>query len=318
MHNTELHHVVQLIKSGDKATALNILNKLVKQEPNNENLWYLMAICVGSEEEKKKYLIKVLEINPDHSKAKSAIARLIPTTQNIPPNKANHRTPSLNLSLNFLVILLSLCLLWLVFRVNSLDKKLSLAQSDLKRLNKDIAVTQIDVSTLDMNLTATRVDVSNLNLEISDVQSALIILDGDVSTAFSAIRTLASGLDYVTPLAENANRYAHEHTYFSDIRLKTDVQEISDPLARVLTLHGIQFYWNENASTELELSNRPQVGFIAQEVELVFPELVIIDPQTGYKTIDYAKLTPILVEAVREQQTRIEELEQEVEALQKK
>jgi hypothetical protein len=50
-----------------------------------------------------------------------------------------------------------------------------------------------------------------------------------------------------------------------------------------------------------------QFGFIAQEFEKVIPELVRTD-KDGYKSIDYVKLTPILVVAIQEQQKQIEEL----------
>jgi len=57
-----------------------------------------------------------------------------------------------------------------------------------------------------------------------------------------------------------------------------------------------------------------QLGFIAQEFEKVIPELVRTD-ENGYKSIDYVKLTPVLVEAIREQQKQIDELKQLVQSL---
>jgi len=57
-----------------------------------------------------------------------------------------------------------------------------------------------------------------------------------------------------------------------------------------------------------------QLGFIAQEFEKVIPELVRND-ENGYKSIDYVKLTPVLVEAIREQQKQIDELKQLVQSL---
>ena len=57
-----------------------------------------------------------------------------------------------------------------------------------------------------------------------------------------------------------------------------------------------------------------QFGFIAQEFEQVIPELVKTD-KDGYKSIDYVKVTPVLVEAIKEQQQQIESVKQENQQL---
>lgn len=53
-----------------------------------------------------------------------------------------------------------------------------------------------------------------------------------------------------------------------------------------------------------------QIGVIAQDVEKLYPEVVFTDKE-GYKSVDYAKLTPVLIEAIKEQQNLIEALKQE-------
>ncbi|MBK8495244.1 MAG: tail fiber domain-containing protein [Chitinophagaceae bacterium] len=57
-----------------------------------------------------------------------------------------------------------------------------------------------------------------------------------------------------------------------------------------------------------------QIGFIAQEVEKVFPELVVTC-KDGYKAVDYSKITPVLLEAIKDQQKQIDELNRKVEKL---
>ncbi|MFN3329287.1 MAG: tail fiber domain-containing protein, partial [Fervidobacterium pennivorans] len=59
---------------------------------------------------------------------------------------------------------------------------------------------------------------------------------------------------------------------------------------------------------------RRQIGFIAQDVEKVFPELVFEDSE-GIKSLDYSKFTPVLLQAIKEQQQQIEKLQQENEEL---
>ena len=91
----------------------------------------------------------------------------------------------------------------------------------------------------------------------------------------------------------------------SDKRLKDNIQNIQNPIQKVQQLNGVTWDWNSNAD-ELQ-QTLPNVGVIAQEVEVVFPQLVH-DRENGYKGVDYAKLTGLLIEAVKEQQKQIEEL----------
>jgi len=59
-----------------------------------------------------------------------------------------------------------------------------------------------------------------------------------------------------------------------------------------------------------------QIGFIAQEVQKIVPE--VVDNNGAHYSMQYAPLTALLVEAVKEQQTMIEELRKEIEALKTK
>jgi hypothetical protein len=91
----------------------------------------------------------------------------------------------------------------------------------------------------------------------------------------------------------------------SDERLKNNIELISNPIEKVQQLKGVTWEWNENAD-ELQQS-LPNVGVIAQDVEKVLPQLVH-DRDNGYKGVDYAKLTGLLIEAIKEQQKQIDEL----------
>jgi len=91
----------------------------------------------------------------------------------------------------------------------------------------------------------------------------------------------------------------------SDERLKDNIELISNPIERVQALKGVTWDWNSNAD-ELQQS-LPNVGVIAQDVEKVLPQLVT-DRDNGFKGVDYAKLTGLLIEAVKDQQKQIDEL----------
>ena len=148
----------------------------------------------------------------------------------------------------------------------------------------------------------------------------IVLLIASQFVLYSRVKSLEKKLDYaterlsyVTALAENADRYAHDHSY-SDRRLKINIEPLSDPLERVLALQGVHFSWRSEEFRNLDLGNEPEIGFIAQDVQAVFPELVSIEPN-GYLTVDYEKLTPILVEAIKEQQFLIENLQRRISDL---
>jgi len=92
----------------------------------------------------------------------------------------------------------------------------------------------------------------------------------------------------------------------SDIRLKENVSEIKDALEKILKLQGVNFYWKG--------SGEKSIGLIAQEVEKIFPEVINTD-NSGMKSIDYGRLTAVLIEGIKEQQKEIDSLKQEVEKL---
>ncbi len=103
-------------------------------------------------------------------------------------------------------------------------------------------------------------------------------------------------------------------TYSSDSRLKTDIVNIENPLDKIMSLNGVSYNWNSEEFPERHFDNRTHIGVIAQNVEEVLPELVYTD-ENGYKSVSYEKLTPVLIEAVKEQQSEIEALKSENEEL---
>jgi hypothetical protein len=80
-----------------------------------------------------------------------------------------------------------------------------------------------------------------------------------------------------------------------------------------LKLRGVTYYWKQAEFPEKQFNARRQLGFIAQEIEPYYPEMVTTDAD-GYKSVDYSRLTPVLVEAMKEQQAQIEALKAQVAA----
>ena len=96
----------------------------------------------------------------------------------------------------------------------------------------------------------------------------------------------------------------------SDLRYKRNVTEIDNALDGLMSFDGVYYDWKLDEFPDMGFSERKQIGVIAQEVENTFPELVMTDNE-GYKSVDYTKFTPILIEALQEQQEMIEALQKE-------
>ena len=103
----------------------------------------------------------------------------------------------------------------------------------------------------------------------------------------------------------------------SDIRLKDNINTIDSALDKVKKLRGVEYTWNAGSR-----KNKKDLGVIAQEVEEVLPDIVrehkmdFIDEQV-YKTVDYEKITAVLIEAIKEQQKQIDELKNQLNAFTK-
>ena len=100
-------------------------------------------------------------------------------------------------------------------------------------------------------------------------------------------------------------------TSSSDLRFKKNISTIDNALDKALTLRGVYYNWRVDEFKDRKFNEAKQVGFIAQEVEKIFPELVVTDAD-GYKSVDYARLTAVLIEALKEQQKIIAGLNQKV------
>ena len=97
--------------------------------------------------------------------------------------------------------------------------------------------------------------------------------------------------------------------YYSDSRLKTNVSKIDGALEKVMAINGYTYDSSELAESLGLPKHMDQIGLLADEVEAVLPELVTKSAIEGYKTIRYDKVVSVLVNAVKEQQAQIEELQ---------
>jgi hypothetical protein len=103
---------------------------------------------------------------------------------------------------------------------------------------------------------------------------------------------------------------------WSSIRWKENIHPIENALEKVSKLRGVTFDWKEGHTNSFT-GNKKGIGFVAEDVGKVFPEIVRYEKDnSGYATaLDYDKLTAVLVEAVKELKNRNMELEKRVKLL---
>jgi len=100
---------------------------------------------------------------------------------------------------------------------------------------------------------------------------------------------------------------ATSYITYSDKTLKMDIKPIHRAIDKVKLMRGVTYKSHQNGSAE--------IGLIAQEVHKIVPE--IVDATGGLMGIDYSRLTPILIEALKEQQKQIDALKKELKGISK-
>ena len=100
--------------------------------------------------------------------------------------------------------------------------------------------------------------------------------------------------------------------YYSDERLKTVEGKVENALELIDKINGYYFHENEEAKKLGYDNDRRQVGVLAQEIETILPEVIedapINSDNTDYKTVQYDKIVPLLINAIKELKTEIETL----------
>lgn len=120
-----------------------------------------------------------------------------------------------------------------------------------------------------------------------------------------------AGTNIVTISSSGAIVASGDVTAYSDVRIKENILNITDPLSKVLRLRGVSYN-----RTDIE-DKSTKIGFIAQEVEKIVPEVVTYDKTSDRYGVSYGNITALLVEAIKEQQIKIDNLTIEVENLKK-
>jgi len=123
------------------------------------------------------------------------------------------------------------------------------------------------------------------------------------------VGTAASGTLGEIRAANNITAY-----YSSDSRLKENVVNIPDALAKVKSLNGVEFDWTdkyleEHGGEDGYFLRKHDIGIIAQQLEQVLPEIVADRPD-GYKAVKYERIVALLIEAIKELSEEVERLKE--------
>ncbi|MFH2036248.1 MAG: tail fiber domain-containing protein, partial [Candidatus Zixiibacteriota bacterium] len=100
----------------------------------------------------------------------------------------------------------------------------------------------------------------------------------------------------------------------SDVAFKKDIVPIDNALSTVDHITGVKYSWRTNEYPERHFGSDRQIGLIAQEVKEVLPEAVTLQSD-GYYSIDYSRLTPLLLEAIKELKKQNDDLTKRLEIL---
>ncbi len=91
----------------------------------------------------------------------------------------------------------------------------------------------------------------------------------------------------------------------SDVRLKQNIRPVTGALQDVQKLSGVRYTFRQEEFPYMQFPKGEQIGVLAQDIEKVYPELVSTDDQ-GFKSVNYAQLNAVLIEAIKEQQQQVE------------
>jgi hypothetical protein len=148
---------------------------------------------------------------------------------------------------------------------------------------------------------------------------------GKISFGFDDFTNGFTSRAYVPANGTNAlvvqgNLLVNSTTYLSDARFKKKVAPLHQSLEKILKLKGVQYEMMVEEFPERNFTSGNQIGLIAQDVEKIIPEVVSTGID-GYKSVDYAKLVPLLIEAIKTQEEKNvllkKEMQQQIDALKK-
>lgn len=138
----------------------------------------------------------------------------------------------------------------------------------------------------------------------------------------SGVRFAALGVGVAEGAAGTITATSNVTAYSSDERIKTNFIHIQDPIDKLMAIGGYEFDWDKELCEQLgfNYTNLHEHGVKAQEILKVIPDAVELAPfdrdenggsKSGqhYLTVNYPRIIPLLIEAIKAQQVQINELQ---------
>lgn len=149
------------------------------------------------------------------------------------------------------------------------------------------------------------------------------------NSGWSGVATLHPGDDWAGCLGTSSKKFnllyvdhviARDLEETSDETVKTNIKPVLNALEKILKLKGVTYdikpeYFNTSdtkTKANLEKNSKGEIGFLAQELKDVFPEVVFFDETSNLYSVSYTRLVPILVEAIKAQQAQIDALKKQI------
>ncbi len=109
-------------------------------------------------------------------------------------------------------------------------------------------------------------------------------------------------------------------TASSDKRLKQNIVPLTGTLSKLDQLRGVSFEWNHLSASMGHKEGEKNIGMIAQELQKVYPELVVASKNghQEYLSIDYGKFTAVLLQSVKELKSQMNTMQDQINILQEK
>jgi hypothetical protein len=188
--------------------------------------------------------------------------------------------------------------------------------------NGNVGIGKIPTTKLDVNGDVSLYGYVGINgpvpvgypLSVKSAYNQIISIDPSLSE--SNIGSSTDKINFWYSSSTGHHRlYASSYNTTSDSTLKKNIIKLSDgALGIILKMRPVSFDF-KNDSLELRNSKLKHLGLIAQEVELLLPEVISFSEVGKVKTIDYDMITPVLIKAIQEQQVLIESLQSELKKI---
>ncbi len=155
---------------------------------------------------------------------------------------------------------------------------------------------------------------SNIRLETSsnnEGENNIFLIVGDSPDPDGVSRGIILNPNVGLVEVIGSGTYTGSWTQASDRRYKSNIKPLLNLLNNVMLLQPVEYDWKKEEFPENNFPDGNQIGLIAQEVEELFPEIVATN-RDGYKSVDYSKLSVLLLQSMKEQQNEIEKQSDEI------